>query len=96
METSKYEVRVEGRIEMHLMGGYTKVAIKLGGILTIDVKTDEIAPHLRGLGTRVLVISKPSETVHTMPSGDRAYGFDKTVVTDFAENIQLGWIPVAE
>lgn len=87
MVLSKDDAKLEGRIEMHLDGGYSKIRIYIGG-RTIDVPTEKIPPHLRGLGSRVLVIFKAGSRSFTAPrTGETAYLYEDIVVQDLPK----GW-----
>jgi hypothetical protein len=90
MVLPKEEVRLEGRIEMHLSGGYTKVRIFIGGSDTIDVQTQDIPSHLRSLGSKVLVTFKQGCRLANL-GNDEAYNFEEIVITDFPDKAELGW-----
>jgi hypothetical protein len=60
---TKEDLPLEGRIEMHLNNGFTKVRVLIGGerFRFIDVPTKEISAHLRSIGLQVLLTYKPAE-----------------------------------
>ena len=51
------ELRVIGRLEMHLPEGYSKVRLEMGGRYDLDIPTRCIPPHLRKMGSRFVVVS---------------------------------------
>ena len=93
MNGEKQELRVEGRVEMHLPGGVSKIAVKLGGSRTIDIPTNEIPEHLRGLGSRLLLIFKQSDEIVRAPSGEEAHTYDGIVIKDLPLDAEFGWFP---
>ncbi|HVN20628.1 MAG TPA: hypothetical protein VMU05_17715 [Dongiaceae bacterium] len=94
MSSTKQEVRLEGRIQMHGNDGYSKIAVLIGGSRWMDFETEKIPPHLRGVGTKVLVIFKQGDERFPGPKG--GYHYDTIEVTDFVEGIELGWFPLSE
>jgi hypothetical protein len=94
MCSAKQEVRLEGRIQLHGDDGYSKIAVLIGGSRWIDFKTEKIPPHLRGIGTKVLVVFKQGNERFSHPGG--GYQYDTIVVTDFVEGGELGWFPLSE
>ena len=93
MGSPKQEVRLEGRIEMHLGSGYSKLAVRIGGTRTIDIQTEKIPVHLRAVGTKVLVILKQGSESFQSLSGDTRYHYNDVVITDLPDEVQLGWFP---
>lgn len=90
----KNEVRLEGRVEMHLAGGRSKVAVYLGGSNLLDVATEDIPQHLRTVGSKVLVIFQPGEKVVKAPSGEEFYPYEGVIIQDLPADTQLGFIPL--
>jgi hypothetical protein len=93
MESEKQEVRVEGRIAMHLSRGVSKIEFQLGGVWLMEVRTEEIPLHLRRLGTRVLLVFKQGDQRFKLPTGQTGFHYDALVITDLPPNVELGWVP---
>jgi hypothetical protein len=93
MPIPKQQVHLEGKIQMHLAGGRTKVAIKLGGVRLIEVDTESIPEHLRPLGTKVLVVYKPDDRARRVGE-DEFVGWGPPTIADFPEHPDLGFRPV--
>jgi len=58
----------------------------------LNIETEKIPPHLRSVGTRVLVTFKEGD--EQFSSG--GYHYDSVVVTDFRDGTELGWFPLGE
>ena len=93
MSSAKQEVRLEGRVEMHVAGGYSKIAVRIGGSRMIDVRTEKIPPHLRGLGTKVLVVFKQTDESFHSAREHVEYDVDEVLIQDLPENAEFGWFP---
>jgi hypothetical protein len=78
---------------MHGNDGYSKIAVLIGGSRLVDIKTDNIPPHLRGIGSKVLVVFKQGEEPFSGVTGEAGYRYDSVVVTDFVDGTDLGFVP---
>ena len=81
---------------MHQNDGYSKIALVMGGSRLIDVETEKIPQHLRGIGTKVLVTFKQGDTPFPGPKGETGYHYDSVTVTDFVGGAALGWSPAGK
>lgn len=95
MNAHLQELRVEGRIEMHGNDGYSTVSVQIGGSRSIEVPTETIPQHLRGLGTRVLVLFRQGDQPVKSPPNKAGFHYSETVIQDLPDNPELGWYPVS-
>lgn len=86
------ELRLEGRIEMHLNGGFTKLRIMIGGNRSrfAEIPTESIPAHLRSVGSKVLVTYKQVEKA-TKVGDEKIYLSEEMLISDFPVDAELGF-----
>ena len=78
-------IKYSAVVEMHLPGSYTKLRVDAGGPHYIDVPTEVMPPHLRSIGSKVLLSLRSSDRKYS-PEELREIRHEAIIVEDPPEN----------